>query len=65
MMKLVEEYAGVGDLTAKDGLIPQVRYRIARFQGFVEHSGCRFRACTGSKDPWTRQRTSSRSWANR
>lgn len=39
MMKLVEEYAGVGDLSATDGLIPQVRYRIARFQGFVEHSG--------------------------
>lgn len=39
MMKLVEEYAGVGDLSAKDGLIPQVRYRIARFQGFLEHSG--------------------------
>lgn len=39
MMKLVEEYAGVGDLSAKGALIPQVRYRIARYQGFVEHSG--------------------------
>ena len=39
MMKLVEEYAGVGDLTAKEAVIPQVRYRIARYQGFVEHSG--------------------------
>ena len=39
MMKLVEEYAGVGDLTTKDESIPQVRYRIARYQGFVDHSG--------------------------
>ena len=39
MMKLVEEYAGVGDLDAKGEPIPQVRYRIARYQGFVEHSG--------------------------
>jgi hypothetical protein len=39
MMRLVEEYAGVGDLSAKGELIRQVRYRIARFQGFVEHSG--------------------------
>jgi len=39
MMKLVEEYAGVGDLSAKEAVIPQVRYRIARYQGFVEHSG--------------------------
>ena len=39
MMKLVEEYAGVGDLSAKEASIPQVRYRIARYQGFVEHSG--------------------------
>jgi hypothetical protein len=39
MMKLVEEYAGVGDLNAKGDLIRQVRYRIARYQGFVEHSG--------------------------
>ena len=39
MMKLVEQCAGVGDLSAKDGLIPQVRYEIARYQGFVEHSG--------------------------
>jgi len=39
MMKLVEEYAGVGDLESKDESIPQVGYRIARYQGFVEHSG--------------------------
>lgn len=39
MMKLVEEYAGVGDLSGNDELIPQVRYRIARYQGFIEHSG--------------------------
>lgn len=39
MMKLVEECAGVGDLSAKDDLISQVRYQIARYQGFVEHSG--------------------------
>jgi len=39
MMKLVEEYAGVGDLSAKEAVIPQVRYRISRYQGFVEHSG--------------------------
>jgi hypothetical protein len=39
MMKLVEEYAGVGDLRGNDQSIPQVRYRISRYQGFVEHSG--------------------------
>jgi hypothetical protein len=39
MMKLVEEYAGVGDLSARGESIRQVRYRIARYQGFVEHSG--------------------------
>ena len=39
MMKLVEEYAGVGDLSTKGQSIPQVRYRISRYQGFVEHSG--------------------------
>ena len=39
MMKLVEEYAGVGDLSGRDESIPQVRYRIARYQGFIEHSG--------------------------
>ena len=39
MMKLVEEYAGVGDLEAKGESVPQVRYRIARYQGFVDHSG--------------------------
>lgn len=39
MMKLVEEYAGVGDLDTKSDLIHQVRYRISRYQGFVDHSG--------------------------
>jgi len=39
MMKLVEEYAGVGELNATEAVIPQVRYRISRYQGFVEHSG--------------------------
>jgi hypothetical protein len=39
MMKLVEEYAGVGALEARDESIPKVGYRIARYQGFVEHSG--------------------------
>jgi hypothetical protein len=39
MMRLVEEYAGVGDLEATGESVPQVRYRIARYQGFVEHSG--------------------------
>jgi hypothetical protein len=38
-MKLVEEYAGVGDLSTTEALIRQVRYRIARYQGFVERSG--------------------------
>ena len=39
MMKLVEEYAGTGDLATKDDSIRQVRYRISRYQGFVDHSG--------------------------
>jgi hypothetical protein len=39
MLKLVEECAGVGDLSVRDDLIPQVRYQISRYQGFVEHSG--------------------------
>jgi hypothetical protein len=39
MMKLVEEYAGVGDLNTKGESIPQVRYRISRYQGFIDHSG--------------------------
>lgn len=38
-MKLVEEYAGVGDLSAKGEVVQQVRYQISRYQGFVEHSG--------------------------
>jgi hypothetical protein len=39
MMKLVEEYAGVGDLEVKGESIPHVHYRISRYQGFVDHSG--------------------------
>jgi len=39
MMKLVEECAGVGDLTANGDVIRQVRYRISRYQGIVEGSG--------------------------
>jgi hypothetical protein len=39
MMKLVEEYAGVGNLESKDEPIQRVGYRIARYQGFIEHSG--------------------------
>jgi hypothetical protein len=39
MMKLVEEYSGVGNLEASGESVPQVQYRIARYQGFVEHSG--------------------------
>jgi hypothetical protein len=39
MMKLVEEYSGVGDLETSGESVPQVQYRIARYQGFVEHSG--------------------------
>jgi hypothetical protein len=39
MMKLVEEFAGIGDLESKGESIPGVGYRIARYQGFIEHSG--------------------------
>jgi hypothetical protein len=39
MLKLVEEYAGVGQLDGKGAEIGPVRYRISRYQGFVEHSG--------------------------
>jgi hypothetical protein len=39
MMKLVEEYAGIGNLEGTGESVPQVRYRIARYQGFVEQSG--------------------------
>jgi hypothetical protein len=38
-MKLVEECAGVGDLSGQGDVIRQVRYRISRYQGIVEHSG--------------------------
>ncbi|HLG56025.1 MAG TPA: hypothetical protein VI485_11895 [Vicinamibacterales bacterium] len=39
MLKLVEECAGVGDLSANGEVIRQVRYRIARYQGVSEGSG--------------------------
>jgi len=39
MLKLVEEVAGVGDISGKGEVIRQVRYRIARYQGMVEGSG--------------------------
>ena len=39
MMKLVEEYAGIGDLESRVESIPRVGYRIARYQGFIEQSG--------------------------
>jgi hypothetical protein len=39
MMKLVEEYAGVGDLSAQGDVVGQVRYRIARYQGMHDVSG--------------------------
>ena len=33
-MKLVEEHAGVGDLSGRGEVLRQVRYRIARYQAF-------------------------------
>jgi hypothetical protein len=39
MMKLVEEYAGVGDLSTQDDVLGRVRYRIARYQGMHDVSG--------------------------
>ena len=39
MMKLVEEYAGVGDLSTQSDVVGQVRYRIARYQGMHDVSG--------------------------
>ena len=38
-MKLVEECAGVGDLSRQGEIIRQVRYRIARYQGMQEGNG--------------------------
>jgi len=38
-MRLVEEYAGVGDLSGRDAVLPQVRYKIARYQGFSTGNG--------------------------
>jgi hypothetical protein len=39
MMKLVEESAGLGELAQNGQGLRQVRYRISRFQGFMEGSG--------------------------
>jgi len=39
MMKLVEEYAGVGDLSTQRDVVGQVRYRISRYQGMHDVSG--------------------------
>jgi len=38
-MKLVEESAGLGELGQNGQPLRQVRYRIRRFQGFMEGSG--------------------------
>jgi hypothetical protein len=38
-MRLVEEYAGVGDLSGQGEVLRQVRYRIARYQGFSTGNG--------------------------
>ena len=38
-MKLVEESAGLGELTHNGQALRQVRYRISRFQGIMEGSG--------------------------
>jgi hypothetical protein len=39
MFKLVEDSEGIGELNANGDVIQGVRYRIARYQGFVEQSG--------------------------
>ena len=39
MMKLVEEYAGIGDLSTDSAVLGRVRYRIARYQGMHDVSG--------------------------
>jgi hypothetical protein len=39
MMKLIEEYAGTGELKLNGESYPRVRYRIRRYQGFTEGSG--------------------------
>jgi len=38
-MKLVEECTGVGDLSGRGEELRQVRYRIARYQGFSAANG--------------------------
>jgi len=38
-MKFVEEVSGVGDLMLNGAVLRQVRYKIRRFQGFIESSG--------------------------
>jgi hypothetical protein len=39
MMKLVEQVAGVGDLSLKGAVIRQVRYNISRYQGMRGETG--------------------------
>jgi hypothetical protein len=39
MMKLVEESSGTGQLLLNDVPLRNVRYRVRRFQGFVEATG--------------------------
>jgi hypothetical protein len=36
MLKLVEESSGVGQLEFQDDVIPEVKYDVARYQGFSE-----------------------------
>ena len=38
-MKLVEESAGIGELSSNDVTLRQVRYSLRRFQGIIEGSG--------------------------
>ena len=38
-MKLVEELTGRGELMLNGGTLRPVQYSIARYQGFVDHSG--------------------------
>jgi hypothetical protein len=38
-MKLVEEYAGVGDLSGQGEVLHGIRYRIARYQAFSAGNG--------------------------
>ena len=52
MLKLVEECAGVGDLSANGEIIRRVRYRIVRYQGISEGlHGIRSKSSSGSSLP--------------